>query len=539
MIKKYIGTGFVALGLLFSVGFAAPAQASSLTSAQVSAIIGLLQSFGADQSVINSVQIALGGSSSSALSCSSFADLSYGNFDNNPGGRVSQLQTFLGISSRTFGFGTYGRKTQAAWNSMCGEQAAPSAQNNTAPTNTQTNTNTTTSTKSTLLPDTLKITYPSSDTAIAVGQKITISYSVGGNVVANDPSIVERKIVKAGTDTSVSGYIPVSVSGGVYTFDWTPSEAGTYQALLSISHNNTTYPARSAVITVGSGNTTSTNTNSTPSITYSYISSGNVIGSFTNLPANSQIRFVNASTGQRYDAQSTMVWSGGSGPLSITIPNDLPNGTYYLRATDYYNPNTTIAQSSSFQAGTTQVAPTATIDQSSLSTTSTHPRITGTAHGVNAVGLSIGKNGGKFDGTGTFNMDQYGNWGVTLNNQTYEPGTYQVDVYSDTNVLLISGTLTVTGNITPPTATLDQSSLSTSSNHPRITGTAHGVSSVGLSISQGGGKFDGTGFFSTDAYGNWGVTLNNQTYTPGTYGIDVYSDKNVLLMSGTLMVTSN
>jgi hypothetical protein len=95
MIKKYIGTGFVALGLLFSVGFASPAQASSLTSAQVSAIINLLQSFGADQNTINSVQVALGGSPSGSLSCSSFADLTYGNFDNNPGGRISQLQTFL------------------------------------------------------------------------------------------------------------------------------------------------------------------------------------------------------------------------------------------------------------------------------------------------------------------------------------------------------------------------------------------------------------------------------------------------------------
>jgi len=123
MIKKYIGTGIVALGLLFSVGFAAPAQATSLTSAQVSAIINLLQSFGADQSTINSVQVALGGSSSGSLSCSSFADLSYGDFDNDSGGRVSQLQTFLGISSNTFGFGTYGRKTQGAWNNMCGQQA--------------------------------------------------------------------------------------------------------------------------------------------------------------------------------------------------------------------------------------------------------------------------------------------------------------------------------------------------------------------------------------------------------------------------------
>ncbi len=118
------------------------------------------------------------------------------------------------------------------------------------------------------------------------------------------------------------------------------------------------YTARSGIITVG--NPTAPTTNTSPSITFSYISSGNVIGSFANLPANSQIRFVNADTGQHYDAQSTIVRVGGSGPLSITVPNDLPNGKYYLRATDYYNPNKTIALSGPFQAGTTQYAPTVT-----------------------------------------------------------------------------------------------------------------------------------------------------------------------------------
>ncbi|HEY5383015.1 MAG TPA: hypothetical protein VIJ88_00465, partial [Candidatus Paceibacterota bacterium] len=135
MIKKHIGVVLVALGLLLSVGsIAAQAQAASLTSAQVQAIIGLLQSFGADQSVINNVSATLGGSSSS-MSCSSFADISYGNFDNNPGGRVSQLQTWLGIPSNTFGFGTYGRKTQAAWNARCGgtqTNTATQSSNNTA-----------------------------------------------------------------------------------------------------------------------------------------------------------------------------------------------------------------------------------------------------------------------------------------------------------------------------------------------------------------------------------------------------------------------
>lgn len=106
------------LALVFSI--AAPAQAAALTSAQVQAIIGLLQSFGADQSVINNVSVVLGGTSSGSQTCSTFADLAYGNFDTGPGGRVSQLQTWFGISSSTFGFGTYGPRTLALWNSRCG-----------------------------------------------------------------------------------------------------------------------------------------------------------------------------------------------------------------------------------------------------------------------------------------------------------------------------------------------------------------------------------------------------------------------------------
>jgi hypothetical protein len=205
MIKKYIGTGFVALGLLFSVGFASPAQASSLTSAQVSAIINLLQSFGADQNTINSVQVALGGSPSGSLSCSSFADLTYGNFDNNPGGRISQLQTFLGISSNTFGFGTYGRKTQAAWNNMCGVQTTTSTQNNTAPTNTQT----TPASTSNPIPTLNFYAYP---TTITSGQSSTLNWmTTNANSCVSTGSTMPYPL-------GTSGNIQVSpVKGAVYT----------------------------------------------------------------------------------------------------------------------------------------------------------------------------------------------------------------------------------------------------------------------------------------------------------------------------------
>lgn len=116
-----LGTSLAfASALLLPMAASATTSTNGLTSAQAAAIITLLQSFGASSDVIENVRVALGGTSSSYLSCSSFADLHYGSFDNAPGGRVSQLQVFLGIPSYTFGFGTYGLRTQAAWNARCG-----------------------------------------------------------------------------------------------------------------------------------------------------------------------------------------------------------------------------------------------------------------------------------------------------------------------------------------------------------------------------------------------------------------------------------
>ncbi|MFZ2983808.1 MAG: hypothetical protein WA053_01860, partial [Minisyncoccia bacterium] len=64
-MKKYIlGTVF-SLCLLASPVFAGHAEAAGLTVGQVSAIVSLLQAFGADQSVIANVQAALLGTGSS------------------------------------------------------------------------------------------------------------------------------------------------------------------------------------------------------------------------------------------------------------------------------------------------------------------------------------------------------------------------------------------------------------------------------------------------------------------------------------------
>ncbi len=322
--------------------------------------------------------------------------LQRGSRDANTGGQVSELQSFLtdyyDLDDNLVAGGFFGKLTQKYVIQFQREQGLPSlgiagsltraaiarvcnSASNTTHSNqisngAQSNVYAPTHSRSSLLPDSLRIVSPAFDTAIGVGQKIVIQYSVGGNIVAGDPAIVERKIVRAYTDTSAAGYIPVSVSGGTHSFEWIPSEAGTYQVLLSISHNNTTYPARSAIIKVGGGNTGSTPSNSTPSVVFSYVSSGNVIGSFVHLPSNTIIRLVSAATGQPYLAQGTLVENGGSGSLSIPIPNDLPSGLYYLRAMDGTNQNISIAQSASFQAGSNMQTGSVVIDSFTASPSS-------------------------------------------------------------------------------------------------------------------------------------------------------------------------
>lgn len=63
-MKKYILGAVLSLGILVSPVFVNQASAAALTVGQVSAIIGLLQAFGADASVIANVRAALSGSGS-------------------------------------------------------------------------------------------------------------------------------------------------------------------------------------------------------------------------------------------------------------------------------------------------------------------------------------------------------------------------------------------------------------------------------------------------------------------------------------------
>ncbi len=115
-LKVFVGF-FASIVLLSG---AASAQASSLTSAQVQAVISLLQAFNADQSTINSVAASLGGSviTTSTGWCPSLSyNLYQGLTDTYTNGQVSQLQRYLGLTPTGY-FGSLTRARVASLQSQ-------------------------------------------------------------------------------------------------------------------------------------------------------------------------------------------------------------------------------------------------------------------------------------------------------------------------------------------------------------------------------------------------------------------------------------
>lgn len=98
-MKKYILGSAISFCILVSPAFAL-AQSNGLTSDQVNAIISLLQSFGADQSVIDNTRIALGAGAVTVgkqAFCHTFnADLAFG----STGPEVSALSDALSLDSQ-------------------------------------------------------------------------------------------------------------------------------------------------------------------------------------------------------------------------------------------------------------------------------------------------------------------------------------------------------------------------------------------------------------------------------------------------------
>src|SRR5665213_3430183 len=125
---------------------------------------------------------------------------------------------------------------------------------------------------------------------------------------------------------------------------------------------------------------------------------------------------------------------------------------------------------------------TASIDQSSLTTSSGVPTITGSASGVSSVYVAVtaGTNqAGTANQAGNGQVSVVnGRWNVTIYpkaEDVFTAGVYSVSVYTALGgTLLTTGTLSILGNALQPTATIDQSSQSKTAGALTISGTGSG-----------------------------------------------------------------
>lgn len=186
--------GLAVVGTFAILAVPALASASSLTSAQVQAILGILESFGADASTIASVQTALTGQpSSTPSSCVNLSqNLTLGDTDATTNGAVAQLQTFLqnqGYFTYTGPKGYYGYITATAVGKYQTAHGLVSSQNDSG----------------------YGITGPETRSSMTCGNKTAQTSSApGNNAVIFSPSVT-------------SGAAPLTVSFTVNNYDGVPN----------------------------------------------------------------------------------------------------------------------------------------------------------------------------------------------------------------------------------------------------------------------------------------------------------------------------
>ncbi len=166
-----------------------------------------------------------------------------------------------------------------------------------------------------------------------------------------------------------------------------------------------------------------------------------------------------------------------------------------------------------------QVESVGTIDQNSLKALSQNPVIMGTAN-VSTVGLALGNSGGKMYGSGPISVNN-GVWSHRIGGE-WPTSDYTVSLYSYPENVLLS-----TASYVTPSATINQNSLLPLPNNPTISGTAIGVSSVGIAIGNSGGKMYGSGSISV-LNGTWSHQVGGE-WPNGSYTVQVYSPDNILL----------
>ena len=480
---RFAAASVVALSLLGAASFA---QASALTTTQVSAIISLLQSFGADQSVINNVSSALGGSGDqgSTLSCSSFSDVSYGQFDNSPGGRVSQLQTWLGIPSSTFGFGTYGKRTQAAWNAMCAGMEVDQRP---------------------AVPSSFNITSPISGSVLPIDQKTTVSWNIPSSLLNSLPSDFNLYVMlyyqKQGDQTSVnSGAIndgndalPGSVVWDIPTAARYGLAPGTYRLSADLQATPKD-PSRMCVQVPGSKDCAPDAADAAVIARFGLHTATGWFSITGNQPQDNTLSVSPTSGAAPLTVTFTAPPSAGGdyvnfgdgtdgcsvpgvtndGMTGCSVPTDRPithtysqPGTYHIIVSRLL-PSTVLGTATITVTGQTSTIPTGTIDQSSLTANANAAyTLSGTATGVASVKVSVGdRNGhgyfysvptpvvnGRWQVTSSMGLPS-GVYGITLSGYTDAAGTQPVSGAGEGGILTGAYNLTVNANTTSPTITV-------------------------------------------------------------------------------------
>ena len=273
-MSRVIVGATIALSLFGAAGFA---QASSLSSAQVQAILTLLQSFGTDQATITSVQTALQGAAtvptptvtpapttgsgtsgwptaSQSGQCAYFThDLFSGATDASTNGQVSTLQQLLGVSPVSGYFGPLTEQAVEQWQSSHGVVATGTPHTTgfgfVGP-RTRQLLGCTGTTTPVVIPSIISTTTSSTPTAsltassatIASGQSTTLSWS----------STNTTYCIGTGFSTGGSGPVYPAIDTSIY--NGTNSSGYVYSGLGSITGSVVVSPTQTTTYTLMCGN---------------------------------------------------------------------------------------------------------------------------------------------------------------------------------------------------------------------------------------------------------------------------------------------
>jgi hypothetical protein len=583
-MKHFLSRGALAFVLFTTFAFPLSSHAA-LTESQIQSILGLLSSFGAEQSVITNVNASLRGQATSGSSSSSSClalnnNLYLDTTDVSTDGEISRLQAFLGgrvtgyfgpatlqlvqnwqashgvVSSGspdTSGYGYVGPKTRSA---MSCKNSTPT---NTQPTQPTTPTIPNSGTQNTAPTQSASIDQ-SSLTTSSSNPVITGSAS-GVSGVSFLLTTSTHKIY----DISYSN-IPVTNGRWLFYLSGSPLPVGTYYITISAPNGEI---LNYGTLTITGSNPSPSPSVETPQVSVTDVASWYVKAVYGNIPNTpNTYAFVfmpQNGTSTWYHAQTTA--SGalagtvtGNGEVSLSVPGDMPAGVYRLRIFNQLTGGVTggtIAESASFTvpASQTTSSASATINQDTLNPSSgTSFIISGTANGTTQLYIYVVPSSyagsTNFQSVTTLN----GTTGV-LSNSTYlsggvwymqfgglAAGTYKVLVYdySSTAIpLLVSGTLTVpaTQSQSPGTTNaFDASSLTSSTGAPTVTGSAL-VAPVSIVIYTPQGAYTSGAVYTSN--NRW--TYHFAPPTPianGQYEIKLYNySTGATLATGTIIIS--